>query len=105
MFLVSNPLNSAYKDLMDLAFDLCDEFILVVRKDGGLYLSENGMNVLNLISHSLIGVEEDCIWLGTEIIGAVASVYHYKTNELTKKIIKESANSLHDWVQPNLPVY
>lgn len=51
MFINSDPKDHVYRDLIDLAFDTCDEFILVVRKDPGLLLSNNGNAWLINIAH------------------------------------------------------
>jgi hypothetical protein len=33
MFIETNPKDKTYRDLIDLAFDICDEFILVAIND------------------------------------------------------------------------
>ena len=33
MFIETNPKDKIYRDLIDLAFEICEEFILVVRHD------------------------------------------------------------------------
>jgi len=44
MFIENNPEDKIYRDLIDLAFDICDEFILVIRRD--MDISDNMNNVL-----------------------------------------------------------
>jgi hypothetical protein len=103
MFIKSDPKGNVYKSLIDLAFDVCDEFILVVRKDPGLYLNENGISVLERLKGSLKESKEQSEWVSNKLYGQNASVYYYSTNNQAREIVKEVSNSLHSWVQPNLP--
>lgn len=103
MFIITDPKSDIYKNLIDLAFDICDEFILVVRKDAGLNLNDYGKLVLEKLSSSLKEVKEQSEWIGTKLYSETAFVYYYNTDNEARKIIKEASNSLHSWVQPNLP--
>lgn len=103
MFIKSDAKGNVYKSLIDLAFDVCDEFILVVRKDPGLYLNENGISVLERLKGSLKKSKEQSEWVSNKLFGQNASVYYYTTDNQARKILKEVSNSLHSWVQPNLP--
>ena len=44
MFIESNPKGKVHRDLIDLVFEICDEFVLVVRKD--MSVTANVNNVL-----------------------------------------------------------
>ncbi|MBZ9687345.1 stage III sporulation protein AH [Clostridium estertheticum] len=101
MFIEIDPKNDVYKNLIDLAFDVCNEFILVVRKN--LDLNEYAKIVLEKLKGSLKEMKEESIWASGQLFGQTAFVYHYNTDNQARAIIKECSNSLHSWVQPNLP--
>lgn len=103
MIITSDPQNDVYKSLIDLSFDVCDEFILVVRKDAGLNFNDNGKLVLQKLNGSLKEMREQSKWAGTELRGSTAYVYYYGTDNQAREIIKEVSNSLYSWVQPDLP--
>ena len=101
--ITSEPKNDVYRFLVDLAFDLCDEFILVVRKDLCLKSNDSAKSVLEKLNDYLKEMKEQSEWAGTELIEYTAYVYHYHTSPEAREIIKEVSNSLYSWVQPNLP--
>ncbi|MGP4072744.1 stage III sporulation protein AH [Piscibacillus sp. B03] len=87
---------------MDIAFETCDQFYFVLRKDLGPL--DGFSSLLDKLSNSLIEKREQSEWAGT-VLGDnnTAEVYYYHTDQNAKKIIKESARSLYSWVYPNLP--
>jgi len=102
MFIETNPKDMTYRDLIDLAFEICDEFILVVRSE--ISKTDNMYNVLWELQYSLREVKEQFEWPGTIYGGELpVLVYYYDTNNPAKETLKRASNSLHDWVQPNLP--
>lgn len=101
MFIEINPKNDVYKNLIDLAFDVCNEFILVVRKD--LDLNKYARVVLEKLNGSLKEMKEESKWASGELFEQTAFVYHYNTDNEARAIIKECSDSLHSWVQPKLP--
>ena len=102
MFIETNPKDKVYRDLIDLVFEICDEFVLVVRKD--ISVTANVNHVLEKLQSSLKEVKAQFEWPGTIYYGEQpALVYYYNTNNHAKKILKQASNSLHDWIQPNLP--
>lgn len=103
MIITSEPKNDVYRRLVDLAFDLCDEFILVVRKGSGLELNDNAKSVLEKLNDSLKEMKEQSEWAGTILYEHTAYVYHYHTSPKAGEIIKEVSNSLYGWVHPDLP--
>lgn len=100
--ITQNPTGKTYKNLLDFAFDYCDEFQLVVRKRmGSLRQIEP---VLASLENSLISVKEQSSWAGTQLGGSQkARVYRYRTDASIKKTLKSIANSFYDWQQPDLP--
>jgi hypothetical protein len=103
MIITSEPKNDIYRRLLDLAFDLCDEFILVVRKEQSLELNENAKSVLEKLNDHLKEIKEQTEWAGTILYEHTAYVYHYNTSPKAGEIIKEVSNSLYAWIHPDLP--
>ncbi|MBZ9637768.1 stage III sporulation protein AH [Clostridium sp. FP1] len=102
MFIETNPREKIYRDLIDLAFEVCNEFVLVVRIN--MDINTNINYVLEKLQPSLKEVKEQFEWPGTIYGGEQpALVYYYNTDNHAKEILKQVSNSLHDWVQPNLP--
>lgn len=103
MFICSDPRDDVYKNLIDLAFDVCNEFILVVRKEPGLFMNNQGMLILDKLKGSLKEMKKQSEWVSEKLAGNTANVYYYKTDSLAREIIKNASNSLYSWVHPNLP--
>lgn len=102
MFIRTNPKDQVYRDLIDLAFEVCDTFILVVRND--ISINDNVNYILEQLEPYLKEVKKQLQWPGTTILGDMpALVYYFNADNGAKKVLKESTNSLHQWVQPNLP--
>jgi hypothetical protein len=102
MFIRTNPSNKVYRDLIELAFEICDEFILVVRSN--INISDNLNHVLERLAPSLKQVKEQFEWTGTiSYDNKPALIYYYYADSHAKEIIKQVSNSLHDWIQPELP--
>ena len=79
MFIEGEAKGNAYKELIDLAFDICDTFVLVVRKD--VYHNQHVDYVLEALEGSLIEVNAQYQWPGTTLFGGeAAEVYYYKTD-------------------------
>jgi len=103
MIITSDPKNDVYKSLIDLAFDVCDEFILVVHKESGLICNDSGMLILQRLADSLKETTEQTKWAGTELYKDTVYVYHYSTDTQAREIIKEVSSSLYGWVHPDFP--
>lgn len=102
MFIENDPKDNAYGDLIDLAFEVCDTFILVVRKS--IFFNQNTDYLLEELESSLKEVKEQYEWPGTLLAGGKpAKVYYYNTDINARIIIKTVTNSLHSWVHPDLP--
>lgn len=97
-----NPKGETYEKLIDLAFELCDEFHLVVRRDLGS--TRQLEPILKELESSLKEMVVTNEWTGTLLGGGQkAKVYYYSADEHARKIVKERADSLYEWMQPNLP--
>lgn len=97
-----NPKGEVYEKLIDLAFEVCDEFHLVVRRDLGS--TRQLEPILKELECSIKEMAVTNEWTGTKLGGGQkAKVYYYRTDETAGKILKERADSLYEWMQPNLP--
>jgi len=96
------PKGKVYQQLIDLAFEACDEFHLVVRRDLGS--TRKIEPFLKQLESSLKKMKKTNEWTGTMLGGGQkAKVYYYHTDDHARRIIKEAANSLYSWMQPELP--
>lgn len=101
--LYRNAKKEAYRQLIDVCFEYCDRFELVIRQD----LGETEMieSFLPFIESALVEMNESYEWAGTildEEEGVPAKVYHYHTrDEKVKEILKETVSSLYDWQSEN----
>lgn len=100
MFIETNPKGKVYRDLIDLAFEVCDEFVLVVRAD--VFSNQNVDYLLEELSSSNKEIRRQFYWPGT-YCSSMSTVYYYNTDEHAMETIKKVSNSLHDWVHPDLP--
>jgi hypothetical protein len=97
-----NPKKDVYKKLIDVAFEICDTFHLVLRKDMGPL--NKCLPILKMLESSLIVMKEESEWASTILgDGQTAKVYYYRTDTNASKIIREVSNSLYDWVHPSFP--
>jgi len=100
--ITKNPKKKTYKDLMELAFKICDSFHLVIRKDMGTIEDYN--QILQRLESSLIEMKEESEWASTILgDGQTAYVYYYNTDNNAKKVVLESSNNLFGWEHPDLP--
>ncbi|BBW96061.1 stage III sporulation protein AH [Geobacillus icigianus] len=97
-----NPEKDVYRNLLDLSFEICDQFHLVLRKDMGPLTTYEP--ILKRLENSLIVMKEESEWASTILgSGQTALVYYYRTDANANKVLTEVTNSLYDWVQPHLP--
>ena len=93
--------DSGYNVLLLTLWPLSSEFSLTVQAQLGL--SEPARRVLKELSPWLRAKETTDTWPGTCLHGAVAEVYSFEAADSCLKVLSESAESLYDWVQPELP--
>jgi hypothetical protein len=91
-----NPKNEVYDALMDLAFETCNSFQLVLRRDlGNIRVLDP---ILEKLKGSLIEIKLDSKWASTILEdNNKAEVYFYQADEKAKRVVKELSNSLYDW--------
>lgn len=95
-----------YRAFIELAFQKCDTFTFVKRKD--LMADEKvAMHYHNEsvkeIQDSLIEMKEQSEWEVTKICEGTAYVFYYELNEQTKIFLQEKSTSLFGWLTPYLP--
>lgn len=98
-----NPEDEVYEDLMDLAFDICDTFHLVLRTDMGNIRSLDSF--IEKLKDSFIEMKRESKWASTMLADEnKAEVYYFHADENSKKVIKQFSNSLYDWClsEPNI---
>nr|BAA31538.1 stage III sporulation protein AH [Bacillus sp.] [Bacillus sp. (in: firmicutes)] len=97
-----NPKNKVYDELIDLCFEVCDEFHLVIRTDMGFI--GDLPDTLKVFNDSFKIMKKESEWAST-MLGdeATADVYYFKTDEHAKEIVKSKTKSLFDWIMPSLP--
>lgn len=97
-----NPKNDVYKNLIDVAFEICDQFHLVLRNDMGTL--KKCTPILKILKNSLIVMKEESEWASTILgDGQTARVYYFRTDANANKVLKEVTNSLYSWVHPDFP--
>lgn len=99
---IKNIEGKKYHEFIDLVSKYSDKFLLVERKD--MDSSDNLKKVLKNLESSLIEMKEQSEWPSTMLgDGGTAKVYYYNIDNNSKRILKEAANSLFSWEQPDLP--
>lgn len=95
-----NPENGVYQDLLDIAFETCNTFQLVLRRDMGNIRALDP--ILENLKGSFIEMRLDSKWASTVLDSDnEAEVYFYQADESAKKVVKELSNSLYDWCLSN----
>jgi len=76
--ITSEPKNDVYRRLIDLAFDLCDRFTLVVYEE--TKLDDKGKSILEKLNDHLIEMKKQSEWPGTILCDQFAYVYYYRVS-------------------------
>jgi hypothetical protein len=102
MIITQNPEGEVYGQLIDLAFDTCDKFSLVVFP----FVSPHGAQIIEKLSSSLIEIKKQTEWFGTKYFGDPVAVYYFYVDNKSRQVIKNNAYSLYEWtnlIEPGLP--
>lgn len=99
--ILAEPKGEVYRALIDLAFSVCSEFVLVDRHQ--FELNDHGVKILELLKSELIDIEVDEKWPGTELSGHFANIYYFKTSDAAKKVLLDHSDALYSWLNPNYP--
>lgn len=98
-----NPENETFGAIMDLAFEVCTEFHLVLRRDMGNIRALDP--ILDQLKGSFKEMRLESKWASTILDDDnKAEVYFYHADENAKKVIRELSNSLYEWSlsEPNV---
>lgn len=96
--LVENPAGETYKQLMKVLCDHSDKFYFITRKEW-TYNPE----ILEQLKPYTLETYKTKKWANTITKGPAATVYVIEANPITCKLLQQSANTLYDWVAPDLP--
>lgn len=96
--MIENPSGEVYKNLIDVLCTYSDTFYFITRKE----LRYNPL-ILEQFEPYSIETYKTKEWANTLTAGPPATVYLIQSNPETCKILQQSANSLYEWVAPNLP--
>lgn len=91
-----NPKNEVYDALMDLAFETCTTFQLILRRDMGNIRALDP--ILEKLKDSFLEMKLESKWASTILDSDnKAEVYFFQTDDNAKKVVKELSNSLYGW--------
>ncbi len=97
-----NPKSKVFHDLIDVCFEVCDEFHLVIRTDMGII--GDLPDTLKVFKDSFKVMKKESEWASTILgDGFTADVYYFKADEHAKTILKNMADSLFEFEMPSLP--
>jgi len=96
--ILEEPVSHTYKQLVTLAFAICDQFILVERDQ--LAVNENGKRLMDELTPYVKEVKKQDEWPGTRLLDHYANVYYFACVPELERIVLERADSLYQWVWP-----
>lgn len=94
---MQEPTGQTYKTLVQVAMEVCDEFILVKRDQ--MELEPEGYELLEQLQPFLKKVIKDDYWPGTRLMGHYADVYFFDCSPEAVNILLSYSTSLYSWVQ------
>lgn len=97
-FLTVHPEGDVYRKLIRTLIDYSDKFYFVTRKE-----LKYDKKIIKQFEPYIINKYKTKVWAGTITLGPAATVYEIKANEETYLLLSDLANSLYEWVAPNLP--
>lgn len=95
MIIISkNPKGRVYRRLIDVAFEHCDMFELVLLDDS---TKEHYKHVFEPLESSYIESKIQSEWASNRLIEDTATVCYFRTTEEAKRVLKKKASSLFAW--------
>jgi hypothetical protein len=96
--ILEEPVGHTYKQLIKLAFSICDQFILVERDQ--LAVNENGKQLIADLTPYVKVIKKQDNWPGTQLLGHEADVYYFDCEPELEQLVLERADRLYQWVCP-----
>lgn len=96
--LVDNPTGKSYALLIDLLCAHSDTFYFVTRKE-----FDYDAKVIEQFQPFIFEQYKTNEWASTKTFGPAATVYKIEVCPQTCQLLKKLANSLYDWLAPDLP--
>ncbi|MBO2942637.1 hypothetical protein JJQ72_01390 [Paenibacillus sp. F411] len=97
---IEEPKGTTYKELLNVAFSICDEFLLVKRDQHDL--NENGEKFIEEIKPYVKEIKRQEEWPGTTLLGHYADVYYFHCHQELKEILTNKTERLYQWLTPEL---
>ncbi|MUG68977.1 hypothetical protein GNP94_23775 [Paenibacillus campinasensis] len=98
--ILEEPIGVTYKQLISLAFNICDEFILVKRDQ--IILNENGKTFIDELKPYIKEIRKQEEWPGTRLFGHYADVYYFDCKDGLEEKLLTRVDRLYEWMQPEL---
>src|SRR5699024_11136268 len=93
-----NPIGTTYQQLIKILCDYSDKFYFITRKE-----LDYDKAIISKFKPYFLKNYQTNEWDSTKTLGPKATVYEIEANEQTCKLLQRLANSLYDWVAPDLP--
>ncbi|WP_339803186.1 hypothetical protein MKY19_12535 [Paenibacillus sp. FSL R5-0744] len=87
--------------LIQVAMEVCDEFILVKRDE--MELEPEGYELLERLQPFLKEIVKDDYWPGTRLMGHYADVYYFRCSPDAVDILLSYSTCLYSWMQTRVP--
>ena len=95
------PRDAAYRDLLRVATEYCDEGLVVTRPS--LEIDDHARSFLERLRPFLVNVQESSEWPGTVLYDEKATLYTFSYNDFAMKLLISKTSGLYEWQQPSLP--
>jgi hypothetical protein len=96
------PSDETYQNLLDYALVECKFFILITRREISK-LKPSAEQVFDMLNPYLVKADKKSVWPGTILYRGEVTVYLYHFMTESNEILKRGANSLYQWLHPDLP--
>jgi hypothetical protein len=99
--LKADPSHDLYRGLIDFAPRICPLGLLVVRP--GMELTEEGRGFLAALRPYVESEERSNRWPGTELYDAEATLFYFRLEPGSSRLLKAATDHLYGWCHPELP--
>lgn len=99
--LKSDPFHDLYRGLVDFALQTCPLGLLVLRPD--TELTEEGLSFLASLRPFVESEERSDRWPGTELLWDEATLFYFRLEPGSARLLKAATDHLYGWCHPELP--